>query len=149
MDPEIHHMLILLKTLCLTSLHGQWLRIQLPMPGTQVPSLVREDCTCRRAAKSMCCSYWACECRACALQQEKPPQWEALTPQLASSPHSPQLPMHSNKDTVQPEINKDEKKRNCYSSIAVSSVSLEFATGYSGPCFHHCPQAPWWSTPGL
>lgn len=58
----------------------------------------------------------------------------SLTPQLVSSPHSPQLPMHSNKDTVQPEINEDEKKRKeTYSSIAVSSISLKFATGHSGP----------------
>ena len=29
--------------------------------------------------------------RVCALQQEKPLQWEALAPQLESSPHSPQV----------------------------------------------------------
>ena len=29
----------------------QWLRICLPMPGTQVQSLVREDPTCRRVSK--------------------------------------------------------------------------------------------------
>ena len=29
--------------------------------------------------------------RACAPQQEKPPQWESHTPQLESSPWSPQL----------------------------------------------------------
>ena len=34
-----------------TSLGVQWLRIPLPMQGTQVPSLVWEDLTCRRATK--------------------------------------------------------------------------------------------------
>ena len=32
-----------------TSLVAQWIRIHLPMQGTQVPALVREDPTCRRA----------------------------------------------------------------------------------------------------
>ena len=46
--------------------------------------------------------------RACALQQEKPPEWEAHTLQLESSPHSLQLEksLHSNQDSVQPKINK-------------------------------------------
>ena len=36
-----------------TSLVVQWLRTHLPMWGTQVQSLVREDSTCHRAAKPM------------------------------------------------------------------------------------------------
>ena len=43
-----------------TSLVAQWLRIRLPMQGTRVRSLVREDPTCRGAAKPMCNNYWAC-----------------------------------------------------------------------------------------
>ena len=45
--------------------------------------------------------------RACAQQQEKPPQWEALALQLESSPRSPQLEerLHSNEDPAQPRIN--------------------------------------------
>ena len=39
------------KGLVGTSLGVQWLRIPLPMQGTQVPSLVWEDLTCRRATK--------------------------------------------------------------------------------------------------
>ena len=39
------------------SLVAQWLRIRLPMQGTRVRSLVREDPTCRRAAKPMCHNY--------------------------------------------------------------------------------------------
>ena len=43
-----------------TSLVAQWLRIHLPMQGTRVWSLVREDPTCRRATKPVCHNYWAC-----------------------------------------------------------------------------------------
>ena len=49
-----------------TSLVVQWLRIRLPMQGTQVESLVWEDSTCHRATKPVCHDY-----RACAPQQEK------------------------------------------------------------------------------
>ena len=41
------------------SLMGQWLRIHLPMQGTQVQSLVREEPTCRGAAKSTWRKYGA------------------------------------------------------------------------------------------
>ena len=46
--------------------------------------------------------------RACALQQGKPPQWEACALQLASSSHLPQLEKSpsSNEDPAQPKINK-------------------------------------------
>ena len=81
-----------------TSLVVQWLRIRLPMQRTRVRALVREDPTCRRATKPVCHRYWACALepashnywawvpRACAPQQEKPPQWEARTPQLGVAP---------------------------------------------------------------
>ena len=42
-----------------TSLVAQWLRIRLPVQGTWFRALVREDPTCRRAAKPMCHNYWA------------------------------------------------------------------------------------------
>ena len=89
-----------------TSLVAQWLRICLPMPGTRVRALVREDPTCRRATKPMHHNYWACALepvchnywslcatttetctpRARAPQQEKPPQWEARTLQRRVAP---------------------------------------------------------------
>ena len=60
----------------------------LSMRGTWVWFLVQEDSTCCRATKPMHRNYWACVLqlrpmhpRACALQQEKPPQWEAHAPQ--------------------------------------------------------------------
>ena len=43
-----------------TSLVVQWLRIRLPMQGTQVRALVREDSTCRGATKPVHHNYWAC-----------------------------------------------------------------------------------------
>ena len=43
-----------------TSLVVQWLRIHLPVQGTRVWALVREDPTFRGATKPVCHSYWAC-----------------------------------------------------------------------------------------
>ena len=73
---------------------------------TPVWSLVCKDSTCCRATKPMYHNYWAHATRACAQQQKKPPQQEALTLQLESSPHSPQLEKSScsNKDPVKPKI---------------------------------------------
>ena len=39
------------------SLVVRWLRIRLPMQGTQVQALVRENPTCRGATKPMCRNY--------------------------------------------------------------------------------------------
>ena len=88
-----------------TSLVAQWLRICLPMQGTRVQALVREDPTCRRATKPMCHNYWACALepashnyRACVPQLLKPVHLEPVlrnkrSPCTAtkSSPRSPQL----------------------------------------------------------
>ena len=90
------------------SLVAQWLRIRVPMQGTWVWSLVREDPTCHGATKPVSHNYWACALepvshsywarapqllspftttaeahapRARAPQQEKPPCWEACAPQ--------------------------------------------------------------------
>ena len=43
-----------------TSLVVQWLRIRLPIQGTRVRSLVKEDPTCREATKPVRHNYWAC-----------------------------------------------------------------------------------------
>ena len=77
------------------------------MQGTRVQSLVWEDTTCRGATKPVRHNYWACALepashnywahvrattteargpRACAPQQEKPPQWEARAPQRRVAP---------------------------------------------------------------
>ena len=47
------------KRLTGTSLVAQWLRIRLPMQGTQIQALVREDPTCHGATKPMRHNYWA------------------------------------------------------------------------------------------
>ena len=43
----------------LASLVAQWLRIHLPMQGTQVRALVRENPTCRGATKPAHHNYWS------------------------------------------------------------------------------------------
>ena len=68
-----------------TSLLEQWIRIHRPMQGTQVRSLVWADPIGCITIKPTSQNYWACKPyllkpehpRACALQQERPPQWEA------------------------------------------------------------------------
>ena len=73
---------------------AHWLRICLPVQEKQVRSLVWEDSMCLGGAKPMCHNCWvhlpqllkpACP-RDHALQQEKPPQWEAHIPQLKVVP---------------------------------------------------------------
>ena len=76
------------------------------MQGTRIQALVQEDPTCLGATKPVRQNYWACaleptrhnywnprattteahEPRARAPQQEKPPQWEAHTPQRRVAP---------------------------------------------------------------
>ena len=88
------------------SLVVQWLRIRLLKQWALVRALVREDPTCHRATKPVCHSYWACALQPvsnnywarepqllkpmrlepCALQQEKPPQWEARARQRRVAP---------------------------------------------------------------
>ena len=46
-----------LKDKIRASLVAQWLRVRLPMQGTRVRALVREDPTCRGATKPMCHNY--------------------------------------------------------------------------------------------
>ena len=72
-----------------TSLVAQWLRIHLPMQGTQVWSLVWEDPTCHGATKPMHHNYWACALEptshnywACAPQLLKPACSRTRMPQL-------------------------------------------------------------------
>ena len=43
-----------------TPLVAQWLRICLPVQGTRVRALVREDPTCHGATKPVRHNYWAC-----------------------------------------------------------------------------------------
>ena len=54
------HTFYVLKLQSRASLVAQWLRIRLPMQGTQARALVREDPICRGANKPMRHNYWAC-----------------------------------------------------------------------------------------
>ena len=77
-----------------TSLVVQWIGFHLLIHGIQVWSLVQENSPCCGATESvhhsywahspasLCCNSWSCVPRACALQQEKLPQWEAHALQL-------------------------------------------------------------------
>ena len=98
-----------LKTLG-ASLVAQWLRIRLPMQGSWVRALVREDPTCRGATKPMCHNYWDCTLEptshnywACMPQllkpvslepvlRNKPLQWEAHSPPLKKAHVQQQRP---------------------------------------------------------
>ena len=74
-----------------TSLVAQWLRIRLPMQGTRVRSLVREDPTCCGATKPVCHNYWAC-----VLQLLKPVCLEPVLRNKRS--HRNEKPAHRNKE---------------------------------------------------
>ena len=66
------HRLLYQNLMVGTSLAVQWLRLRLPMQGTQVRALVWEDPTCRGATGPMSHNYWACVSGACSPQQERP-----------------------------------------------------------------------------
>ena len=86
------------------SLVAQWLRVCLPIQGTQVPSLVWEDPACHGATGPVSHSCWACASGACALQQEGPRWWEARAPRWGVAPtcRSWGKPSHRNEDPAQP-----------------------------------------------
>ena len=86
-----------------TSLVVQWLRILLPMQGTQVRALVREDPTCHGATKPVRYNYWTCALEpashhywACVLQLLKPVHLEPMLHNKRS--HHNEKPAHHNKE---------------------------------------------------
>ena len=86
-----------------TSLVAHWLRIRLPMQGTQVRSLVRENPTCCGATKPVRHNYWACalepaihSCWARVPQLLRP---TCLEPMLRNKrSHHNKKPMHHNEE---------------------------------------------------
>ena len=86
-----------------TSLVAQWLRIHLPMQGTQVRAMVWEDPTCRRATKPRRHNYWAR-----APQLLKHHNYWSLRTRTKSSPcsHNKRKPTCSSEDPTQPKIKK-------------------------------------------
>ena len=63
-EAQLYQENCIIKFTSWTSLVVWWIRLHLPMQGTQVPSLVRGDPTCLRATQPVCHSYWAHEPRA-------------------------------------------------------------------------------------
>ena len=87
---------------------AQWLRIRLPMQGTQVRALVWEDPTCLRATRPVRHNYWACALEPASHNYWSPRTWSLCTA-TKSSHHSPQL----EKDRAQqrrPNATKKKKK---------------------------------------
>jgi len=109
------------------------------MRETQVQFLIWEDPTIRTATKPVqhnhqACALeprshnnWSLHALETAEQQGKPPQWEAYTPQLESSNHSPQLKKrpHSNKDPRQPKINTVIKKLFTQKEVTVNTMKIQ------------------------
>ena len=93
------------------SLVAQWLRVCLPMQGTRVRVLVREDPTCRGATKPVRHNYWVCASGA-VLRHERPRQWEAHAPRWRVVPtrHNWRKPSHRNEEPTQSKINKERNK---------------------------------------
>ena len=83
------------------SLVAQWLRVCLPMQGTRIRALDREDPTCRRAAEPVSHTSWTCASGACAPQRERPRWWEAGAPRWRVAPacRNWRKPSHRNEKT--------------------------------------------------
>ena len=91
------------KRLTRASLVAQWSRIHLPMQGTRVPALLREDPTCCRATKPMHHNYWTCALEpashnywACMPQLLKPACLEPVLRNKRS--HRNEKPAHHNEE---------------------------------------------------
>ena len=74
--------------------------------------------------------------RTCALQQEKPSQWEAHTPQLESSPHLQQLEKVHSQQQGQPKINL----KNHYTPMFIAALFI-IARTWKQP---RCPSVDEW-----
>ena len=133
------------------SLVAQWLRIRLPMQGTRVRALVREDPTCHGATKPVCHNYWACALepashnywahapRARAPQQEKPLQREAcaLQHRVACARRNYRKPVCSNEDPTQSKINTLKKKKIPKSKVDRGILKI-FCLGSGTSCSSSC-----------
>ena len=97
-----------LKYIYGASLVAQRLGIRLPVQGTRVRAPVREDPTCRGAARPVSHNYWACASGACAPQRARPREWKARAPWWGVAParRKWRKPVHRNEDPAQTTINK-------------------------------------------
>ena len=119
------------------SLVAQWLRIRLPVQGTRVRALVREDPTCRRAAKPMRHNYWACT-----LQPVSNEYWSPCSatreatairsPRTAtkSSPSSPQLEIaHMQRQKPNTAKKKSSQYMGVWGLVKESSINILISLG--------------------
>ena len=74
-----------------TSLVAQWLRVHLPMQGTRVRALAREDPTCRGATKPVHHNYRACALEPVLRNKRSHHNEKPTHTATKSSPRSPQL----------------------------------------------------------
>ena len=101
------------------SLAVQWLRIRLPMQGTWVWSLVLENPTHHRATKPVHHNYWACALEPTSHSTEAHPPTACVHSTRSHCSEKPsncdeeqpprcgeRKPVQSNRDPVQPRINK-------------------------------------------
>ena len=111
------------------------------MQGTWVQALVWEDPTCCGTVRPVSHNYWACAFGACALQQERPRQWEACAPwwRVAPTRRNWRKPSHRNKDPTQPKINKFKKKESCTTMFIVALFTI--AKTWKQP---KCPSTDEW-----
>ena len=88
------------------SLMVQWLRIRLPVQGTRVRALIREDPTCHRATKPA-------RLEPMLRNKKSHRQWEAHASQRRAAParHNLRNPARSNEDPTQPKVNKFIKEK--------------------------------------
>ena len=94
---------------------AQWLRVCLPMQGTQAWALVWEDPTCCRATRPVSHNYWACASGACAPNKrgrdsERPAHCDEEWPPLAAtreSSHTETKTQHSQKKTKKQKTKKN------------------------------------------
>ena len=106
-----------LKVMVGASLVAQWLRLRLPMQGTRVRALAREDPTCRGEARSVHNNYWAWAlelmCHSCwarVPQLLKPMRLEPVLRRKRGRCN--EKPGHRNEDPTQPKIKKNKNKKN-------------------------------------
>ena len=87
-----------------TSLVVQWLKICLPIQGTWVRSLVWEDLTCLRPARTMRHNYWSPGVQSlCSPPRETTATRSPCTiPKSSPAPCNSRVPMCSNEDPVHP-----------------------------------------------
>ena len=108
------------------------------MQGTRARSLVWEDTTCHRATKPPCITITkACMPRACAPQQERPPQQEAwpLQRRVAPTHRNERKPVHSNEGQCSQKEKEKRKKVHVQGAAIQKRKPLKFR-GSTGRCIH-------------